>query len=363
MSRVSFQEFADTVAANIRDHLPESYRDAEVKVTEFQKLNESYLGMTVRQEGQTVVPNINLTAQYETYLRDGADMDAAYRRIADQVQLSPDFQTAWLSDYDEVKSHLFIRVSDARENEDFLSSVPHKTVDGLAVSYHIAMPGPEGAMASTVINNQMLESYGISQDQLHEDAVKNAQEMLPARFTSMAAMMMGLTGMDVDLMEEAPPGMPQLMVLTNEQGMNGASVLFYPGQLDAVANNIHSDFFVLPSSIHETLILADDGLTDYRDLQTMVQQINQAEVAPNERLSDHVYHYDAADHVLERAETFENRMKARAREAEKAKLPEKEKTPETERKSVLQRLSDKKAQVALKPKKNAPSRAKDMALD
>jgi len=55
-----------------------------------------------------------------------------------------------------------------------------------------------------------------------------------------------------------------------------------------------------------------DWLKDYsqdlESLQFMVREINRTEVAPEDRLSDFVYHYDAQDHVLERAETFAERM-------------------------------------------------------
>ncbi len=364
-NRMSFGQFIDTVQEQIKSHLPQAYQDAEVQTAEFQKLNDSYVGMTVRQVGQTVTPNINLSVQYDQYARTG-DMDRVFRSIAEQVQLQPEIQTDWLRDYEKVKDRLFIRVSDAQANKDYLANLPYKTVDGLAVTYHIAMNGMEGANASAAITNQMMEEYGVTREQLHADALANAKEMLPARYTSMAAMMMGLAaeaGFDQNLMEEAPPGVPMLMVLTNNQGLNGAAAIFYPGQLDQVAEGFHSDFFILPSSVHEVLILPDDKATDYRNLEMMVQQINEAEVAPQDRLSDHVYHYDAKEQVLEKAETYEHRMEMKAHIAQKEKESEQSRQPTGERRSVLQRLGEKKAQVRAQPKKDLPNRAKGMQID
>lgn len=364
-NRMSFEQFVDTVQEQIKGYLPDAYQDAEVQTTDFQKLNDGYIGMTVRQEGQMVTPNINLNAQFDQYMRTG-DMDRVLRSIAEQVQLQPDIQTDWLRDYEKVKDRLFIRVSDSQANKDYLSNLPHKTVDGLAVTYHIALNGVEGANASAAITNQMMEGYGITREQLHADALANAKGMMPARYTSMAAMMMGLAaeaGFNQDLMEEAPPGVPMLMVLTNSQGLNGAAAMFYPGQLDHVSDGFHSDFFILPSSVHEVLILPDDKATDYRDLQMMVQQINATEVAPQDRLSDHVYHYDAKEHVLEKAETYAHRMEMKDRVAQKAKESEQGRQPSGERRSVLQRLSEKKAQVKVQPKKDTPNRARGMQID
>lgn len=170
------------------------------------------------------------------------------------------------------------------------------------------------------------------------------------------------------------------MVLTNDQGVHGAGSLFYPGQMEEIGAQMGSDFFVLPSSVHEVLIFPDDGQTDYRDLQMMVQQINEAEVAPADRLSDHVYHYDVSDHVLEKAETFERRMeekeKFQQQAAETEKHPDKKRMDskghdrrlrdedrKTERKSVLQRLNEKKEQVKAQPKKDTPNRHRGAALE
>jgi hypothetical protein len=80
--------------------------------------------------------------------------------------------------------------------------------------------------------------------------------------------------------------------------------------------------------VHEVLILPDDGNQDLESLQFMVREINWTEVAPEDRLSDYVYHYDAQDHVLERAETFVERMAQKEQEAEKAVLQEPGKTAE-----------------------------------
>ena len=395
--RLNFIEFVDAVKDNIKDYLPEPFQDAEVKVDPFQKLNTAYLGLQVRREDQMVVPNINLNGMFDQYQKEGYTMAAMLTVIAQQLQSEPEVQTAWLKDYSQVKDHLFIRVSDVKENMAFLAKAPHKEVDGLAVSYHIAFEGQHGVEASTPLTNQMMVMYGVTAEQLHTDALESSQRLYPAKFRNMneiMAEMMG--GVDADMM---PPMEPQegspLMVLTNTQGIHGASALFYPGQLDAIAQQVGSDFFVLPSSVHETLILADDGTMEPDSLQFMVREINQSTVAPEDRLSDFVYHYDAQDHVLERAETFAGRMaekeQARAVEPE-AVTKEQEQTQEAvpaekpsaaersgegksapdadrgdaggrkERRSVLGRRNEKKEQVKAQPKKSGPNRAQEASI-
>ena len=414
--RLSFTEFVDAVKESIKDYLPEKYQDAEVRVDPFQKLNTAYLGLQVRREDQTVVPNINLNAMFEEYQREGRSMGAMLTAIAGQVQLAPEMQTGWLKDYDQVKEHLFIRVSDAKENEAFLAMSPHKEVDGLAISYHIAFEGLHGVEASTPVSYKMMEMYGVTAEQLHADALESSQRLYPVKYASMAEVMQQMMGIEPDMAADMMPPMegPQLMVLTNMQGMHGAGALFYPEQLETIAQQMGTDFFVLPSSVHEVLILPDDGSQDPDSLQFMVREINQSTVAPEDRLSDFVYHYDAQDQVLERAETFAARMAQKEQEAEKASLQEPEKTAEPreekqadgrepeperkentaekdaresadqgsgrdekrisrdeekeaaggrkERKSVLGRLNEKKEQVKAQPKKSGPNRAQEASI-
>lgn len=408
-SRMNFQEFVDKVKEAIWDVLPESFRDAQVSAEPFRKLNTSYLGLQVKKEGQTVVPNINLDAHFREYQENGKPFAAVLTAIAEQVQLAPPMQTEWLTDYSQVKEKLFIRVSDAKENEAFLRMAPHKEVDGLAISYHVAFEGLHGVEASTPVTYKMMKMLGVTEEQLHTDALESTQRLYPVQYTSMAEVMNKMMGIDADMDPDMMPATegPQLMVLTNMQGIHGAATLFYPGQLEAIAQQMGSDFFVLPSSVHETLILPDDGTTEPDSLQFMVREINQSTVAPEDRLSDFVYHYDATDHVLERAETFAQRMAQKEQEAEKAvtteaeqkgqepmdpgqKDPERKdperKDPSTERKdagkddrkperdsdsrrdkgkektSVLARLNDKKEKLKAQPKKDVPGRKQEAAL-
>ena len=401
--RLSFNEFVDAVKEGIKEHLPEKFQNAEVRVEPFQKLNTAYLGLQVRRDDQTVVPNINLSAMFDEYQREEYTMAAMLTVIAQQVQLSPEMQTGWLKDYDQVKEHLFIRVSDAKENEAFLRMAPHKEVDGLAISYHIAFEGLHGVEASTPVTYKMMEMFGVTEEQLHADALESTQRLYPVQYTSMAEVMNKMMGIDADMDPDMMPATegPQLMVLTNMQGIHGAATLFYPGQLEAIAQQMGSDFFVLPSSVHETLILPDDGTAEPDSLQFMVREINQSTVAPEDRLSDFVYHYDSKDHVLEKAETFALRMAQKEQEAEKAAAEAEQKGPEQmepgqkdperkdpsperkdagkddrkperdsdsrrdkgkEKTSVLARLNDKKEKLKAQPKKDMPGRKQEAAL-
>ena len=115
-----------------------------------------------------------------------------------------------------------------------------------------------------------------------------------------------------------------MFIITNPQTVDGAGVIFYPEVMDQIGEGFQGNFFILPSSTHETLVIPDNGAFDYRVLEDMVQTINENEVAPEERLSDHVYHYDVKDRVFERADKFEERQKEKAAQLDKNEYTGKE---------------------------------------
>ena len=118
--------------------------------------------------------------------------------------------------------------------------------------------------------------------------------------------------------------------------------------MDQAAERLGGDFFVLPSSIHEVLLVKDDGNASLPELKNMVEEVNATQVAPEEKLTDSVYHYDSKEHVFELAEKFEARQKAKEADISSEK---------EEKTSVLGELKAKKDEVAKQPKKDAVEKA------
>ena len=120
------------------------------------------------------------------------------------------------------------------------------------------------------------------------------------------------------MMQDMPMVEDSIMtVITNVQGINGAAAIFYPDQMDKIAEGLGGDYFILPSSVHETLVVPDDGKMSFLELRSMVTEINATMVNPSERLTDEVYHYDSKDKVFEKAATFDACQKAKTKQQEK----------------------------------------------
>jgi hypothetical protein len=147
-----------------------------------------------------------------------------------------------------------------------------------------------------------------------------------------------------------PPTPDEMMyVLSNEDKLNGAAVLLNDKVMDDITEKLGQDYFILPSSVHEVLIVPKNDQMDLKTLESMVQDVNATQVAPEERLSDHVYAYDAKEHELFRADKAEERAAAKETEASKetavVKTAAKEEKKQ-ERPSLKERLAQKKDIVA-----------------
>ena len=56
---------------------------------------------------------------------------------------------------------------------------------------------------------------------------------------------------------------------------------------------------MLPSSVHEFILIKDDGRQKAKDLNKMIKNVNETVLEPRDFLSNQCYHYDAKTKVLE----------------------------------------------------------------
>jgi len=296
MQMMSFAEFGEWAADNIRDQLPEEFRDAKVRIDKCDRLGGSYMGMTVMPEGQYISPTVNLDQFYGSYLK-GMDNKKILGLMAKLLQYEhPAFDMDWLFEYSKVKDKLFVRISNAEKNKEMLKNIPHRLIEDLAMSCHIFMDEHDGGFGSTTVVNDMLKSYGVSEEQLFADALENSSRRMPAQILSLEDTVRRIAddhpgGIDSD------ESVWEAMILTNSRKLCGASALFYPQIMEMIAEKAGGSYFILPSSIHELLILPDDGTLDAGRLSDTVRRINMEVLDERDFLSDNVYYY-SAEHRL-----------------------------------------------------------------
>lgn len=98
----------------------------------------------------------------------------------------------------------------------------------------------------------------------------------------------------------------EIFVLTNEKKIFGATTMIYPGVLKEISKKFDDDLFILPSSIHEVLLIRADNHLSAEELSDIVIDINEKYVQSQDVLSDHIYYYDRIrDNIISINQTLE----------------------------------------------------------
>ena len=161
--------------------------------------------------------------------------------------------------------------------------------------------------ATALIHNEHLKKWGITEDTLYDDALKNTPVLLKSSITPMSSLLHEIAKeckdeRAVKVVDEIESdegiGEEALYVLTNSSRVNGAACMLYDNLLGSFAEVIHADLYILPSSIHEVILLPKINTFNKSDLLNMVREVNEQGVAEDEVLSDNVYEYNRKDGVI-----------------------------------------------------------------
>lgn len=296
MEKMSFDVFTKAVVEKIREYLPASFANASVELQTVLKNNDLKLtGLTIRSAESNISPTIYLEQFFEKY-QAGEDMNEVLETIADirlRNELKETFDVGQITDFDRVREKIVPRLIGKEWNRELLAIRPHKIIADLAVTYHILMGHDFSGIASAPITNALMESWGVDVDTLHDLSIQNMPKLLPSTFQTMSSVLTSMMGADAEeLLTAMPPADEAMFILSNEQKVNGAAALLDKEIMKTVIERIGKKFFVLPSSIHECIIVPATADMDVSSLVSMVRDVNQSQVvAPDERLADSVYVY------------------------------------------------------------------------
>lgn len=206
-----------------------------------------------------------------------------------------------IKNYEDIRSSLRVRVMDIKENAAMLQDILFEPVGcGLAMVPYMELSRylSEDGIANVPASFEQLD--GASRSRILDDAMKGSVEEDHPKLCSVQETLFGpqdgpgpqnyLEGGDIP--EDC------LLVLTTEKGRLGASALLYPGMKEKLGEVIGGDYYILPSSVHEVLILPDRGETAPKDLARMVKDINENVVKPEDRLCNKVFRYRLKEQEL-----------------------------------------------------------------
>lgn len=266
--------------------------NVDISIRDVRKNNGIYRkACTVRYDDAQIAPTVYLDQYYDHYLHgeavaDSADNILRYCRCQTPEVTFPD---NFFKDFTTVRDRLGIKLIGKKHNKDYLQEVPYIDFEDLAGVFFYLLEDPAFGNGMIMIRNADIARWGMTAEELYKEALENCPAMLPPVFRSLSDVL--------DVIQPVDEG--ELYLLTNEEALYGAAVILYPGLLQELADFIGGDYFVLPSSVHEVILLPDNG-EEAEGLLQIVEEINHTQVAKEEVLIDAVFKYTSGDTFIHR---------------------------------------------------------------
>lgn len=305
----TMEAFAGTIKTAMEVNYGEDYK---VLVQEVNKNNGLVLtGISILKKDCNIAPTIYLNQVFEQY-QEGRTMESICReiiRVYEEHAVHTDFDVSYVTDFAKVQNRICYKLINAEKNEALLTDVPHVMLEDLAIIFYILVSKDSEGTGTITVKNNMLSFWNVDTDTLYQLAIVNTQRLFRGTVRSMASVMTEILSHKLD--EECAQEFYDMMVgeddmipmyiCTNADKLNGAGVILYQGLLQEFADRVGSDFYILPSSIHETLLIPANSDMDIEYLRDMVRTVNRTEVAPDEILSESVYYYNRLTDRVEMA--------------------------------------------------------------
>lgn len=310
---LSFKEFMEYVKDEISRVKGIGY---EVKINHIIKNNSIELeGLVILKSGDTLSPNIYLNDYYEQYI-EGINLESIIEKIIvihENSKYNDLAQNTNYYDFELMKSFIIYRIINNDKNKELLKTIPYISFLDLAITFHCLIQSNGEGIGTIRITHDLLMHWNTSIEVVTELARINTPRLFPPLIRSMEDVINDILNndnnylnsneTDVTLEAEIMPIKQEelqsnMYVLSNVKGINGASCLLYPEIIKKFANQRNSDFYILPSSIHELILIPIRNTMKLSDLAAMVSDVNDTQVATEDVLSNHVYIYRRKDDAI-----------------------------------------------------------------
>lgn len=291
---MNFETFVENIAETLQERMGDTY---EIRVIQVTKNNGVELtGVAIIKQEDSVFPTIYLEGLYEEYV-NGESIDSLAGRIInchEEQSMALDLDMDFFHDYNSVKDRIFYKLVSYAENKKFLADAPHLRWHDLAIVFYYALEDEMLAGASITINRQHMLMWRQNAESLYRTARRNTRRDMPEFLVSIRELVEDMTGITVQGEDDLP-----MYVLTNKEKRFGASAMLYSEQMGKLAEKFDCNLLILPSSVHEVLLLPDDHCQEYDFYRQMVGEVNRTQVEAEEVLSYGLYRYNRMSAEIE----------------------------------------------------------------
>lgn len=296
---MEFTNFTAIVRQEVEKRAGENYR---VRVSDVRKNNGVVLsGLTVTQDDSNISPTIYLNDYYYEYENGRATLASVVNDVLDiynrnKVNRTVDMRS--FLNYECVKERVIYKLVNTEKNKELLEDVPHVEFLDLSIVFQYLIADESFGTATILIHNAHLKLWDISMDELYKAARYNTQKLQKYEIKDMKEVICEIMQSEnpekfnlEQCMTELSNSVP-MYVLSNKNRVEGAACMIYPELIRDFADAAGTSFYIIPSSIHEVLLLPADNIDESEEIKSMIREINDSQVKLEEILSYSLYFYD-----------------------------------------------------------------------
>lgn len=288
---MNYEEFKKEVESRFTSFIPDEYLECKVYVRPIQR-NNCIMDCLSVMVGN-IAPTIYLNEMYESYKKIGR-FDEIMAKAGDiylqAIKNVPSIDGS-ISEPSYIRENVCMQLVNYDKNKKRLQDVPHIKFLDLAIIFRVVISKDKDGVSSYILNNQLVEQIGIDTSELLEIAERNTKDKFPSVVKNISDIMksMGVCDDSLDLSNG-----PEMIIATNENSFNGAIFMTFTDELKMLADSIGSDLYIIPSSIHEVIILPDNDAPDIETIKNSILDAN-GTLETYEFLSDNLYKFNRSE--------------------------------------------------------------------
>ena len=233
---MNYEQFKNVITQNIKKYLPEEFQNYRVEIQEIRKIGEEKEALLVtpqKTDGTRMFPNIYLDDLYREFSRTG-NMLQIFQIIAELIKThTGEFDLEHLLHAISDQNQIVANLIDIQSNKAWLEEIPHTKFLDMAVIYRSIIETNEEGMKSCILTKEHLNRFGWNVEELHRKAIENIKKIFPTEIIQMGEL--------------------QMYIATNREKNYGATALLQNSDLLKLGEQMGTDYYIIPSSIHEFL--------------------------------------------------------------------------------------------------------------
>lgn len=262
------------------------------------------IGIMLRKKGEQIAPNFYIEQQFQEWKEGTRSLQDIAENLChifeSELEANHHLAETICFEWETMKKNVFLRLVNREKNKELLAKVPYMEFMDLAIIYFYSLAISEDVQGTLILTKEHQNFLGVTTEELHQAAEKNTKQRYPAKVYQMGDLVAKVKKtLGIELLEPATEE-SFMYVLSNETGLFGAISVFFQEELKKIADQLGHNLYILPSSIHEMILVPDYNIFLPEKFLEMVQDINTTQVQETEILSDSVYYYDRAVEQLRR---------------------------------------------------------------